>query len=223
MLYYFDRLLRTLVFITISAVFFAVPIFITSLFSPSVSYFISRWWFALVFSAYGIELEVENSNSTKIPKFIGVANHRSFLDIPAISLAINNDIRFIAKESLVKIPFIGWALKLQKHPLLGETLTKALLLSSKKVLSEGKSLIVFPEGTRGEVGTPLLPLLPIKQTVFHFIDTLGVEIIPIAIIGTEKIMPPKAIIPRSGRVKVKIGKPLSLTTEIPKTLEKMLK
>ena len=113
--FYVERLIRCFIFILGTALF-TIPVFASVLISPSLSYRISRFWFAFIFGTFGIELKVRGKPPASAP-FVVASNHRSFLDIPAISLAIPYDIRFVAKSLLLKIPFIGWGIKVQGHPI----------------------------------------------------------------------------------------------------------
>src|SRR6266511_4860413 len=76
-----------------------------------VDWIIRTWARSLVWAA-GIELRAENVELLD-PKqrYILIANHYSYFDIPCIFAAIPQPIRFMAKVSLFKIPIFGWALR----------------------------------------------------------------------------------------------------------------
>ena len=68
----------------------------------------------------------------------------------------------------------------------------------------GKSLAVFPEGTR----TPDGRLQEFKSGSFKIAVRAGVPIVPVSIRGTFKLLPKTTLAPRPGRVEVVIGKPI---------------
>ena len=39
-----------------------------------------------------------------------MSNHESVVDIPLLSVAIRQDVRFLAKRSLFYVPFLGWSM-----------------------------------------------------------------------------------------------------------------
>jgi 1-acyl-sn-glycerol-3-phosphate acyltransferase len=69
----------------------------------------------------------------------------------------------------------------------------------------GKSLAVFPEGTR----TPDGHLQDFKPGAFKIALRAGVPIVPVTIRGTFKLLPKTTLAPRPGRVDVIIGKPIA--------------
>ena len=68
----------------------------------------------------------------------------------------------------------------------------------------GKSLAVFPEGTR----TPDGGLQEFKPGAFKIAVRAGVPIVPVAIRGTFALLPKTTLAPRPGRVDVFIGDPI---------------
>ena len=78
--------------------------------SPLIEWIIQRWARAILWGA-GIELHAENTELLDPnQRYILVANHYSYFDIPCIFAAIPQPIRFMAKVSLFKIPIFGWAI-----------------------------------------------------------------------------------------------------------------
>src|SRR5690242_11032679 len=43
--------------------------------------------------------------------YVFVANHASYMDIPALLTVLPQQFRFFAKRSLYKLPFLGWHLR----------------------------------------------------------------------------------------------------------------
>ncbi len=83
--------------------------------------------------------------------YIFISNHLSYFDIPILMLAIPNNVRFIYKDSLTKIPILGWGMYLGKYiPINRDNMRDAMkaLKNASKKITNGISVAIFPEGTR---------------------------------------------------------------------------
>jgi 1-acyl-sn-glycerol-3-phosphate acyltransferase len=131
-------------------------------------------------------LKVEGRLPGKGP-YVVVANHQSMLDILLLS-RLPREMKWVAKEELFKIPWIGWMLRMTGDIAVrrgdpesgGEALAKA-----KAYLARGMSVMMFPEGTRSTKGT----MLPFKSGAFRLALEAGVPVLPIAVSGTAHGMP----------------------------------
>ncbi len=116
-----------------------------------------------------------------------MANHQSLLDILLLS-KVPHEMKWIAKESLFKVPWVGWMFRISGDiPVLrgnsesgGEALAKA-----RRYLARGMSVMIFPEGTRSASAK----LLPFKSGAFRLAIEAGVPVLPIAVHGTASGMP----------------------------------
>ena len=151
-----------------------------------------------------IEMRIENENY--IPRdrnYIVVANHLSNYDPLLLALVWKKPLHFMAKEELFKVFFIGRALKmLDMIPVKrGESDRKAIK-KSLEYLSQGEILALFPEGTRNkkQVG-----LLPFHTGAAFFAKSTNLEVLPVAIIGTNKIK-----LGFFNKVIFRIGKPMKI-------------
>ena len=114
------------------------------------------WWSSAVigFNPYW-HLQVSGlENIDRHKTYVVVANHQSLADI-VVMYKTHMQFKWVAKESLFKIPFIGWCLSLTKHI----RLSRGSFGSIKKVyrqaaswLKNDMSVVFFPEGTRSEAG-----------------------------------------------------------------------
>ena len=83
-----------------------------------------------------------------------VSNHQSIYDIPIVFASLPFQLRIIAKESLGRIPFLGWHLAADRTSARRSAKPGAgVLKRMARLVSEHHSLIVFPEGTRSVDGT----------------------------------------------------------------------
>ncbi len=169
---------------------------------------IGVFWLRGILWVSGVKLEVRGLEYlSRGRSYIFAANHRSQFDIPVLAVALPYQIRWLAKESLFRIPLFGWALRAigyipvnRKNPRQG---LKSLEAAAQKV-REGFSVVIFPEGTR----SPDQRLLPFKTGGFVLAIKSGHPLVPVALCGTEKIMPRGKLYVRPGLVRVKILPPI---------------
>ena len=123
------------------------------------------------------------------------ANHASWFDIPLVAQCIPSTFKFVASASLQKLPLIGQQLLGGKHVLIDRRSRKSQLRSFKESvawLSDGVSIMAFPEGTRSRDGKLAKKF---KGGVFSMATKTGCPIVPITIVGAFKTFPPEALMP----------------------------
>lgn len=131
-------------------------------------------------------------------------NHMSFLDPPLAACGMKRALTFMAKEELFKPFFLGWLIRsVGAFPIRrGENDTSAIRMALD-LLNQGRAVIVFPEGTRGQgkVMGPILPAVPMlaKRT--------GAWVVPVGITGTQRVWPKGQSRPGRGRMTIRYGKP----------------
>ena len=145
------------------------------------------------------------------PPFVYCANHQSIVDILVLGSVLPGDYKWAAKRSLLKIPFLGWHLRLAGHVPVdrnaGAHSAAQVVERFEEVLARGKPLLVFPEGTRSEDGV----VQPFKIGGFYAAVRAGVPVVPIAVEGTHLLMKRGAFDLGHGtgrQVAVKVGPPL---------------
>ncbi|VAW39030.1 hypothetical protein MNBD_DELTA02-223 [hydrothermal vent metagenome] len=170
---------------------------------------IASLWLRICLILSGVKVEVRGLE--KIPvsggPFIFASNHKGAFDIPALQVNIPIQFRWIAKSGLFTIPFTGWAMRMAGYISVDTHSGKAFLTSIRaavRKIQDGNSVLIFPEGERHtEPG-----LLPFKRGVFLLAVKSKAPIIPIAIKGTEKIMPRGQSRIRPGVVKIGFCPPI---------------
>ncbi len=186
---------------------------VVSLFSTRAArYLTNKVWGHIVLDPAAIRLETvgrENlPGGSGAGGFIVYANHTSLTDIPAISLAVDRPVSFVAKASLGKIPFFGWAM-VKAHMLVnregGAEAAKQMVEEAATRLARNEILVIFPEGTRNKTDAPLLPF---KKGAFILAKHSKAPIVPVAVKNGQKVWPSGKFWPRPGTVAVKIGPPL---------------
>ncbi|QAZ66388.1 lysophospholipid acyltransferase family protein [Solidesulfovibrio carbinolicus] len=109
------------------------------------------WARCLVWTS-GVRLEVDLSALDPGQTYIFMANHQSHMDIPILFAALPGwNFRFLAKESLFKIPVFGPAMRRMGHVAIDRGNRRKAMESIQEavdLVSRGIGLLVFPEGTR---------------------------------------------------------------------------
>ncbi|MBI4405869.1 MAG: 1-acyl-sn-glycerol-3-phosphate acyltransferase [Deltaproteobacteria bacterium] len=184
-------------------------------FSSRIGYGLHRLWGIGLCKLTGIGVRVEGLEN--LPRHQGVIlapNHSSMFDMFILTrLPVNY--RWISKEQIGKIPFIGWAMKAMGCYFVRRDHSDHDLKVVKQVeadLAKGASICIFPEGTRTRTGE----LLPFKKGSFRIAQNAGVPMIPVALAGTYSIAPPGKLPRRYGHdVTIRIGKPFFISPSQP--------
>jgi 1-acyl-sn-glycerol-3-phosphate acyltransferase len=173
--------------------------------SPAFALWVERSYYGSLLAGLGVRLRV--SGRERVPEgesFVAMANHRSYLDIPALVLSLYpTPVVFVAKKELTRIPFLGWAIAYSHHIVVDrgnrEQAVAALQEAIAKI-KKGIALGVFPEGTR----SPTHDLLTFKKGGFYVAVDSGLPILPLSINNSDVIFGKKSGLPRSGEIRVSI-------------------
>ncbi|NPA48874.1 MAG: 1-acyl-sn-glycerol-3-phosphate acyltransferase [Thermodesulfobacteria bacterium] len=200
-------------FILITVPPFAIVILLLSLFDRRglLTHEIGRFWLRCILWITGVKVEVRGlEHLKKDESYIFAANHQSQFDIPVLAVALPYQIRWLAKKSLFRIPFFGWALRAIGYiPVDRENPRKGYesLLRAAEIVKAGFSVVIFPEGTRSPDGS----LLPFKTGGFVLAIKSGKPVVAVAICGTRKVMPKGKLYVRPGLVRLRIFPPIPTT------------
>jgi len=157
----------------------------------------ARLWSRFILATTGVRVRVEGLDLLEPGKtYIFVSNHQSIYDIPVIFWSMPYQLRIIAKASLGSFPFLGWHLRRTGHLLVDRRKPDraGILRRWRGLVTDGLSLIIFPEGTRsadGRVGR-------FKAGSFMLAIEAGLCVVPLSIVGTRRVM-------RKGRLTVEPG------------------
>jgi 1-acyl-sn-glycerol-3-phosphate acyltransferase len=156
----------------------------------------------------GVKLEINGRELLdKEENYIFISNHQSYFDIPVLMQAVPNNLRFIYRKSLSRIPIFGWAMYLSGYiPINRDNARKALksLRNAAEKIKKGISLVIFPEGTRSTEGK----LGEFKRGMFVIAEEAKVKLVPVTINGSRKILPKQKFVINSGKVMVTFNKPI---------------
>ena len=143
------------------------------------------------------------------------SNHLSFIDSIFLPLIVDRPVVFLAKsEYFTGKGLKGWATKVffqaaGQLPIdrSGGKASEASLETGLRVLGEGKILGIYPEGTRSPDGK----LYRGRTGVARMVLEAGVPVIPVAMIGTEHVMPIGSRLPKVRRIGIVFGAPLDFS------------
>ncbi len=148
----------------------------------------ARAWSWLILTTTGVRVKVEGLDRIKRnTTYVFVSNHQSIYDTPVVFDSLPYQLRIIAKESLSRFPVLGWHLRRGGHLFVDRRKPDhgRILKRWRSLVSEGLSLIIYAEGTRspdGHVGK-------FKGGSFLLAIESGLPIVPLAVLGTRKVMP----------------------------------
>ncbi|HWG20721.1 MAG TPA: lysophospholipid acyltransferase family protein [Terracidiphilus sp.] len=142
---------------------------------------------------------------------IFMANHVSNLDPPALIPRIPGRTSAFVKSSLMKIPILGYGMKLGGFvPVDRDGRVESAVESvaaARRVLQKGLHITTFVEGTRSLDGR----LLPFKKGPFYLAMEAGAPCIPVSIYGTETLMAKGSMRVTPGTAHIVFHEPLDPT------------
>lgn len=176
-------------------------------------YYIARFWVRVgLFIGTRWQVKGRENVPPEGPLLI-IANHLNLVDPPLVSVSINRKTMFMAKEELFRHKFFSYFIRgFGAFPVRRNQADREALRQSLKVLADGSALVIFPESTRSATGQ----MQPAFAGSALIALRSGAPILPIGIIGTEKLKG-KLWPFRRHRVTVNIGKPFHLPADGNKT------
>jgi 1-acyl-sn-glycerol-3-phosphate acyltransferase len=180
---------------------------------------------AIVVPLASLLFKLEIRDGHKLPRegaYVLAPNHASEIDPIVVALAVwrmGRAPRFMAKESLFRVPVLGWVLRSTGMvPVARSASTaaaRATLEASETLVQHGRGVIVYPEGSltrepdlwpmRGKTGAVRLALAG------------GIPLIPMAQWGAQQVLPRYGKLklwPLRRRVTVIVGDPVDLSAYV---------
>jgi len=135
------------------------------------------------------------------------SNHVSILDSPLIFVILERqDATALVGEKYQENPVFRWLVNAVHGIWINRQQADIRALKTAiDYLQNGGLLGIAPEGTRSHTGA----LTPAKEGVAYLVDKAGVEVIPVAITGTENVFHALSHFQRA-RIKIRIGQPFRL-------------
>src|SRR5438270_2277736 len=178
--------------VVLATIFFGTISLIVSFFDQTgtVQIRVARAWARTLLAVSGVRVRVEGlAQIDPQGSYVFISNHLSYMDTPVALAHIPVQFRFLAKRGLFQIPFLGQHLGRAGHiPVPREdprAAVKVMQLAAETIQRKKISLLIFPEGGRSHDGQ----LRPFKEGGAYIAIRAGVPVVPLAIVGTRKVLP----------------------------------
>lgn len=137
-----------------------------------------------------------------------VSNHQSWFDVFALAGTLPVKYSFVGKKELAGIPVFGIAWARVGHYAVDRSNYKASMASLQEVgdrmKDEGATLVMFPEGTRSPTGK----LARFKKGAFVLAIEAQVPVVPVAVLGSRRVLPKGGWRVRPGRITIRTAPPI---------------
>jgi 1-acyl-sn-glycerol-3-phosphate acyltransferase len=194
---------------------FSVSAIISTIFDTSGRIYARH---AIIWARLGLALgmvKVSVSGAEHLPDgpVIFMSNHQSNFDILSLLAAMPRQFYWIAKKELFDIPVFGTSMRRGGYiPLDRGDGRKALksIDDAAVTIHQGKSVVLFPEGTRTTDGK----LLPFKRGGFILARKADVPVVPVTINGSGRVNPAGQIRQYRGTIHIILHPPISFPSEL---------
>lgn len=171
----------------------------------------ARCWAPGLLRGAGARLEVEGAARVDWSRpCLLVANHASVIDVCALFRAVPVPLRFLLKDEMKRVPFVGWYARATGMLFIVRDSARAGALMRREaaaMLARGQVLCLFPEGTRSRDGT----VAPFKGGSLQAAIDAGVPVVPVAVEGAGRVLPVQGFFQvRPGPIRVGFGEPLAV-------------
>ncbi len=170
---------------------------------------IERHGCRLALRLLGLRLEV--SGLEHVPATgacVIAANHASYADAVVLLAALPFPVAFAYKREAIGYPIVGTFLRRSGHlPVERFDAAQSAQDASRvtQALAGGERVVVFPEGTF----TAAAGLRPFKLGAFHSAAEAGVPVVPVALVGTRRLLRDGSFVPRQVTLEVHVGTPIT--------------
>ena len=173
-----------------------------------VAYYLPKFWSKCAFWLFLLRVKVEGRNNIKKEEsYVFLANHQGYYDIFLVYGYLGHNFKWMMKEYLRKIPFVGYACAKSKQIYLADGISgiSKAVQQSRETLKGGMSMVIFPEGTRTRTGK----MGPFKRGSFMLANEIGLPIVPLTINGSFDVFNRNAKSVSLGTVTLTIHKPIT--------------
>ncbi len=168
----------------------------------------ARIWAKLFCIVTLVRIEVRGrENIDTNTSYVFVANHQGAYDIFLIYGYLNHNFKWMMKQSLRKIPFVGRACEAAGHIFVDKrsaSQLKGTMQQAEATLQGGMSLVVFPEGARTHDGK----MRPFKRGAYQLAVEFNLPVVPLTIDGAFAVMPRSTYNITPGKIILTIHPPI---------------
>ena len=165
-----------------------------------ISHFAVRLFFRVLF---GLRITgKENLEYGECPVF--ACNHISYADPLVAGSGVNREVSFVAKKELFRNRFFGWLIRTYNAiPIDRDEIDRNALKRISSELGSGRSILMFPEGTRSKDGS----IGELKAGLGFIALHNGKPVVPMYVGGTDDLF---GCFLRRRRLEVRIGPPIRM-------------
>lgn len=150
------------------------------------AYYLPKMWAKIACWLFLIKVNVVGKeNISDKQSYVFLANHQGYFDIFLVYGYIGHNFKWMMKEYIKKMPFVGVACMASGQIFVGDSISAIgkAVGKARKTLQNGMSMVIFPEGTRSHDGK----MQPFKRGAFMLANEIGLPIVPITIDGSFDI------------------------------------
>jgi 1-acyl-sn-glycerol-3-phosphate acyltransferase len=168
---------------------------------PHYALFCCRW-------LAGIRYHIEFAEGASLPEgpAIYASKHQSAWETIAFHKIIPDPV-YVLKKELTRIPLFGWYLiqldQIAVDRSAGASALRDMIHQGRKVVSEGHSIVIYPQGTRTCPGDKV----PYQPGVFALYKSLEIPVVPISL-DSGSFWPKEGIMKYPGCITVRILPPI---------------
>lgn len=173
------------------------------------TYWIPRFWAWFTCFVYLIPVTVKGKELLdKKQTYLFLPNHQGYFDIFLIYAYLGHNFKWMMKDYLRNIPFIGYGCAKSGHVYVGDSRESIVhaIKESKHNLTNGISMAIFPEGTRTHDGK----MGEFKRGAFMLACQLERPIVPITINGSFEVFNREATMVSHHPLELIIHEPISV-------------
>lgn len=164
-----------------------------------------------------------HENLDKNQSYVFIANHQGAFDIFLVYGFLNQNIKWVQKQSLRQIPLVGLASATAGHVFVDNSTPvtrKRTIDEAEKQITNGVSIVMFPEGSRTLTGK----MARFKKGAYHVAHDMKLPIVPLTINGPYDVLKRGSVRIIPGKLELVIHQPIPTDTisesEIPELIER---
>lgn len=210
-IFYF--LYQWLIFIPVLVILTLITAGVVMIFSPFFGnkfwgYFPPKWWSRLVcWTALCRIKTVGHENLDPKQSYVFIANHQGYFDVFLVYGFLNQNIKWVQKQSLRNIPFVGKASEIAGHVFVDNSSAASranTIKKAKEQIVDGVSMMMFPEGARTLDGK----LQRFKRGAYQVAYDMKLPIVPLTINGPYNVLRRGTRLISPGKLELVIHEPL---------------
>ena len=128
---------------------------------------------------------------------IVVANHASALDLYTVAALGFNNVVYITKGWVFRLPFFRLVMNAAGYIDAEKTPPEEMLARCKAAVADGCDIVLFPQGSRKN------PQARFKSGAFYLAEVLNLPVVPVAIGGTGEMLPAGSLWLRPAKIVLK--------------------